>query len=371
MPAELKVQEVLGWLETWAPAHTAADWDRVGLQIGARDSVVKRILVSLEAEPEVVEETAKQSGTLLVTHHPLLFRPIERLEPGRSAGALAAKLLVGGAAYIACHTNWDQAPGGTDDALADAVGLPVGADRTPLVPVYANLYEVRTAVPEDRAEAVWNAAVSAGAGSVGAYREAGLVQNAEERYVPVAGAKPAFGAEGEAVRRPTTSLTWVVEAQSLSGVQAAIRKAHPYEEPYLTAVLSGARRRGGAGRVADVPENLTVAEWAKRVSERLNAEVVRAVGDSQRKVRRVAVVGGAGTSFMRNAVLSRAELLITADVSHHVARDAESLGIVLIDGGHRATERPGVEALYRRIEAAVAGRVPVQHVPVRGPFWPL
>ena len=108
------------------------DWDPVGLQLGDPDGAVATVAVCHEVTEEVVSYLERGGIDLLVTYHPLLFRPTTRLLAGRSAGARAFRLISAGVAVLVTHTDFDAAPGGAADALADLFDLndtrPFGGD---------------------------------------------------------------------------------------------------------------------------------------------------------------------------------------------------------------------------------------------------
>lgn len=113
------VREILRWLDGMAPFCTAEEWDNVGLLVGDPDARVTTAAVSLDPSREAVEQAAALGAQLLVSHHPVIFRPIDSLTAGSPAYELARR----GIAAIAAHTNLDAAAGGVNDALAAALGL--------------------------------------------------------------------------------------------------------------------------------------------------------------------------------------------------------------------------------------------------------
>jgi len=110
---------------------TAEDWDAVGLVCGDPQAPVRRILVAVDPVAATVDEALGLGADLLLTHHPLLLRPVSSVAATTPAGRLVHRLVTGGCALLAAHTNADVATDGVSDALATALGLgPV----TPVVP---------------------------------------------------------------------------------------------------------------------------------------------------------------------------------------------------------------------------------------------
>jgi len=134
-------------------------------------------------------------------------------------------------------------------------------------------------------------------------------------------------------------------------------KAHPYEEPaYDLYPLLNRGKASGIGRVGLLPEETTLERYASSVKTRLDAQAVRFVGNAGRKVRKVALCGGSGAFLVRDAWKQGADVLVTGDVKYHEAREAETLGLALIDAGHFATERPMIRGVVELLRGELARR---------------
>jgi dinuclear metal center YbgI/SA1388 family protein len=110
----------------------------------------------------------------------------------------------------------------------------------------------------------------------------------------------------------------------------------------------------GVGRIGDLPEPADLARVAEQIKRLLGTERLRMAGLRSAVIRRVAVVGGSGGNLVSLAKKRGADLLLTGDVSHHHALEAESHGIALMDGGHFHTERTAIKIMAARLEALVA-----------------
>lgn len=120
MPALNDITETLRQI---APLELAADWDAVGLLVGTRRNNCQRVMTCLTLTPEVAAEAAREQADLVVTHHPLPFRPVARITDDSSYGAALLTLLSAGVAVWSSHTAWDSAVGGINDQLAAMLGL--------------------------------------------------------------------------------------------------------------------------------------------------------------------------------------------------------------------------------------------------------
>lgn len=110
-------------LEELAPLRLAAEWDAVGLLVGSRRGAIERVLTCLTLTGPVAREAIDGGFDLVVTHHPLPFRPVGRITDATPTGAILLDLAAAGIAVWSSHTAWDSAAGGINDLLAEACGL--------------------------------------------------------------------------------------------------------------------------------------------------------------------------------------------------------------------------------------------------------
>lgn len=117
------VSEIASALAVRTNPEDTPDWDPVGLQIGDPSAAVHRVGVCHEVTEAVVARLEESPVDLLVSYHPLLFHPTNRLRAGRSAGARSYRLIRAGVSLLVTHTDFDAAPGGTADSLAEFFNL--------------------------------------------------------------------------------------------------------------------------------------------------------------------------------------------------------------------------------------------------------
>ncbi len=110
-------------VEAVAPLSLAEPWDRPGLQVGHPRAPVSSVLIALDPSPRTVDEARRRGADLVLTHHPLFLKPIERLNLAEPPGEVVRSLVSGGIGLYAAHTNLDRAPGGVNDWLARRLGL--------------------------------------------------------------------------------------------------------------------------------------------------------------------------------------------------------------------------------------------------------
>ncbi len=242
------VSDVTTLMEALAPAELAEEWDNVGLQVGRRDAPVRKIRVALDPLPAVVEAACRDEVDLLVTHHPLIFRPLRQLDFDTPAGRAVEAAARHGMAIFAAHTNLDSVADGVNDILAERIGLLVDG------PMMA---------AKD--------APGAGVGRVGRLREPGPLDALARRMGRAVGA--------EFVRVVGDPSAEVAAVALCSGGGGGGLLGHFLESParcYVTGDLKyhEAREIEAAGRVAvDIghfaSEHLAMAALARTLSARL------------------------------------------------------------------------------------------------------
>src|SRR6056300_834037 len=103
----LRIQDLLGLIHRLYDPGLAEDWDNVGLQVGDLAAPLERVMVSLDPSLPAVRAASDAGAQALVTHHPLLFRPIKRLTPDDAVGKVLWAAVRDDIAIISAHTNLD------------------------------------------------------------------------------------------------------------------------------------------------------------------------------------------------------------------------------------------------------------------------
>ncbi|HUW32624.1 MAG TPA: Nif3-like dinuclear metal center hexameric protein [Planctomycetota bacterium] len=349
----MKVSEIMRVMETIAPARLAEPWDRIGLQIGSAESDVDALLVGMTPTFPLLAQAIEQNARMIVCHHPLIFKPLAALTDSSPVEQVAAGFIRHGIAFFAAHTNYDVAPGGVNDALASLLGL---TQVQPLSFTNSRYAKVAVFVPKEALEKVSDAICAAGAGHIGAYSRCTFRIPGTGTFLPLEGARPYIGEKDKLEEVAELRLESIVPEELVPGVVEAIRKSHPYEEPAFDVYqLANERREPGLGRWGILPEPMPAAEMLAGVARKLKLGCLQYVGDGARIVSRVAVVGGAGGDYLKDALARECDVFITGDVRHHVFLEAADRGIVLADAGHAQTEWPGVIALHKRLAELLPG----------------
>jgi dinuclear metal center YbgI/SA1388 family protein len=242
-----RIKDILSGLNEHAPFSLAEAWDNIGLLLGDTERRVSSLLIGLDPTCSLVDEAVALGADTIVTHHPLIFRPLPTINTAEPVGKFIEKAVLNRISVIACHTNLDSAVNGVSDALARALGL---VDLVPLV----------------------------------------------------------------------------AHAQATDPSQ-------------------------GMGRIGRFPEALASPVFLRRLGTALDLPSVSIAGRLPETVTTVALCGGSGSDLAAVARERGADLYLTAEIKHNIARWAEELGFCLIEGSHYGTERHAVALLADLLES--------------------
>jgi dinuclear metal center YbgI/SA1388 family protein len=366
------VGDILMLLERWAPHEFAMEGDNPGLQCGDMRSRVRKILVSLDATEAVVREAHAKRADMIVTHHPLLFTPLMKVDLQEETGRIIELLTRHRMSLVAAHTNLDFAPEGTSFALARRVGLEqIRFLHTPM----KMLSKVVTFVPPNAVDRVADAMTAAGAGTIGNYDACSFRNVGTGTFRGNEHTTPAVGSRGRMEHVEEVRLEMLAPSHLLAEVLGAMKQAHPYEEvAYDIYVMGNTSRDAGMGAIGVLPKPMRLDQYLGQVKKALRIPALRSSTNDRRIVRTVAVCGGSGARLLPEAQRQHADVFITADIKYHTYHEAGER-IALVDGGHFETEYPvlAVVAEYLRksldgtdrsisISIATQSKNPVQYV---------
>jgi dinuclear metal center YbgI/SA1388 family protein len=339
----MQLSVILAALEKIAPLSLAESWDNVGLLAGDPAQDISSILLTIDYSNPVAEEARTAACDLIVAYHPPLFHAIKRL----TAGDAVFDAIRRGAAIYSPHTALDGADGGTNDLLADVLGL---VDRKPLKNSQAEptQYKLVVFVPAPAIEAVSNALFEAGAGQIGNYKSCSFRTPGTGTFFGEEGARPAVGRAGRLERVEEIRLEMIVPISEVDAVVAALRRSHPYEQPAFDLnVLSPAG--AGQGRIGTLPATPR-GELFDRIKQQLDIQRLLIAGPTTGAINRAAVGAGSCGPMLDDAAENGAELFLTGEVRHHDAVRAADAGMTVVCTLHSNSERAVLKRVKKRLE---------------------
>jgi dinuclear metal center YbgI/SA1388 family protein len=366
----VRLAEVIDVLDDAYPPGLAQSWDSVGLVCGDPDDVLSSVTIAVDATAAVVDGVP--DGGLLLAHHPLLLRGVDTVAASTAKGALVHRLIRSGRSLFTAHTNADSASPGVSDALAFALGLTVEAVLEPHSAV-PDLDKWVIFVPPENADAIRAAVFAAGAGQIGDYSGCSWSVAGTGQFLPGDGASPAIGSVGAVERVVEDRVEVIAPARARREVLSAMRAAHPYEEPAFDVfALAPVPADVGLGRIGSLPQPESLSTFVTRVRAGLpqTSWGVRAAGDPDMTVSRVAVCGGAGDSLLDAVAAAGVQAYVTADLRHHPADEhCRASDVALIDVAHWASEYPWCEQAADVLRSAFGADLSVSVCPVRTDPW--
>lgn len=333
----MKLKSLIKKIEDKYPLSLAYDWDNVGLLVGDFDMDVKKVLVVLEANEKVIEEAIENKIDLIITHHPFIFKKMNKINTADLKGRLVHKLIKNDISLYSMHTNFDIAFDGLNDYFMEIMGFKnckiLDTTKTEA------LFKLVVYVPSTHAEALRKALSNAGAGHIGNYSDCTFNTEGTGTFKPLEGSNPFIGEAGIVEYVNEIKIETIVSQRTLGGVISSMTKAHPYEEvAYDIYKLENKGDSFGLGRIARLNKSTTLKKLSNLIKEKLSMDHIRIVGDIDNTIDKVAVVTGSGADMVKKAQRQGAQVIITGDVKYHDAQDALDMGMCIIDCGHFDTE---------------------------------
>ena len=330
-------QSLIQIIENIFPKFYAEDWDNCGIQVGNPNIHIRRVMVALDVTEVVVNWAISNEIQMIVSHHPLIFSPPKKIDTSTDYGKIIEKVLKNDILVYSAHTNMDNAPDGINDYLASLIGL----GKTDILKTAGEekLYKIVVFTPKAHANAVRDAMSREGAGYVGNYSYSTFSIDGKATFMPMDGASPFIGEKGRIEFVDEVRTESIVEQRKLRKVIAAIKKVHPYEEvAYDIIELPTQGIKYGTGRIGYLNEKIYLKDFLTKIKEIFNLDSLRYAGDLDRKIKKIAICGGAGGSFIKNAVFQGADIILTGDVKYHEVLDAVTAGVAVADICHYESE---------------------------------
>jgi len=340
----MKIKNITDYLEQMAPLEFQESYDNSGLLIGNQKNEVTKALISLDVTDKVLEEAIKKKCDLIISHHPLIFKEIKRLNGGKYVEDLVIKAIKNNIAIYAIHTNLDNVSPGVNGALAQKIGL---KNTRVLSPKAGALSKLVVFCPQSHAEAVRNSMLDAGAGHIGNYSHCSFNTNGKGSFKALEGAHPFVGEIEKIHFEEEVRIETILPQWMISKVLNAMLAVHPYEEvAYDIYPLINKSENIGSGMIGELENEADLEEFLSKVKESLQAAYLRhgPIHDG-RKVKTVAICGGSGSFLMDAAYRQKADVFITADLKYHDFFKYQGK-MTLVDAGHYETEQFTKDLLF-------------------------
>ena len=342
----MKIAAIIAHLESIAHPSLQEDYDNAGLITGAADWECSGAIISLDATEDVVMEAIAKNCNLVIAHHPIVFHGLKKINGKNYVEKTIIAAIKNDIAIYAIHTNLDNAAQGVNGMIARQLGL---NNCRVLAPKAGLLKKLQVFVPLLQAEAVRNAIFEAGAGHIGNYSECSFNTAGTGTFKAGAGSQPFTGEVGKQQQEDEIRIETIFPGWLENKIITALKKAHPYEEvAYDIVSIDNAFQNVGNGMVGNLKAPVDELTFLKSVKKSLKTDSIRYTKLLDKKVKRVAVCGGAGRFLLYNAIAANADVFITGDFKYHDFFDADNK-IVVADVGHYESEQFTKQLLLRHL----------------------
>lgn len=337
------LHEIISALEEVAPVPYQESYDNCGLLIGTPEKEIIKALIAIDITEDVLVEAIDLGCNLIISHHPLIFSGIKKLNEQSAIERIVVKAIRHDIAIYAAHTNLDNVSNGVNQMLCRKIGI---INPVILRSSQGLLRKLVTFCPREHAEKVREALFQAGTGIIGNYDSCSFNSDGTGTFQAMEGAKPFVGELGKLHEEPEVRIETIFPAHLKSRVINALLAAHPYEEvAYDILPLDNQHPYVGSGMIGDLAEPKDEMEFLEFVKETLKAGCIRYSPLTGSKIRKVAVCGGAGSFLLNDALAVNADIFLTGDIRYHDFFLPEGR-MILADIGHYESEQFTKELIF-------------------------
>ena len=331
-----KVKDVIRELEHLAPPSYQESYDNSGLIVGSSEMTVTGVLVCLDSTEYIITEAIANNCNLVVAHHPIVFGGIKKLNGKNYVERTVIKAIKHDIAIYAIHTNLDNVHLGVSNKIADILQL---KDRKILIPKKNTQLKLSFYCPHDQVDTVTNALFEAGAGQVGNYDSCSFKGEGIGSFRAMEGSDPFVGKVGALHQEKEQKIDIILPAHLQNKVVSTLLISHPYEEvAYFIQSLENTNPYVGTGIIGELPFEMPTRDFLKHLKKVMNTECIRHTDLIHDTIKKVALVGGAGSFALGAAIGQGADIFITGDFKYHEFFDAEN-HLVIADIGHYESEQ--------------------------------
>ena len=332
----MQIKDVTNYIEELAPLAYAEDFDNVGLLIGDYNTKVTGVVVTLDTLEETVDEAIAQNCNLIVSFHPIVFSGLKKINGNNYVERVVLKAIQNNIAIYATHTALDNVNNGVSAKMCEVLGL---QNCKTLIPKKGIIKKLTTYVPISEAENLREKLFEAGAGAIGNYDNCSFNIDGKGSYRGNKNSNPTIGEKGKVTFTEETSISVTFDSYLEGKILQALFNTHSYEEvAYEIITLNNSNQNVGMGMTGEFSDTMDEKEFLSFVKKTFKTDCVRHSELLDKKIKKVAVLGGSGSFAIKNAIKAKADAYISADFKYHEFFTAEKK-ILLADVGHYESEQ--------------------------------
>lgn len=337
-----ELKEIIAILEAFAPPVYQESYDNSGLLMGDLDMEITSALLCLDIDEAVMDEAIENNSNLIISHHPLVFHGIKRLTKDNYINRILHKAIKNDVAIYCCHTNIDSVKNGVSYKIAERLGL---KNVEILVQKEEGLSKLVVYSPAKFADIIRNEMIKFG-GRIGDYEECSYISEGEGSFRGCKNTTPFIGEPNKFEVAKEIRIEVIVENWRVDKCLDSVKNIHPYQEVgYDIYPLKNKNMNVGLGVIGDLEQPCDTKELISTISMALECKVVRYSNIGKPISQRVAICGGSGSNFLKNAISQKADIYISADFGYHDFF-IEPNTITIADVGHFEGEKYILELFY-------------------------
>ncbi|MDA9092634.1 Nif3-like dinuclear metal center hexameric protein [Polaribacter sp.] len=332
----MKIKEITRYIEELAPLNYAEDFDNVGLLVGSYDSEVSGVLVTLDTLEETIDEAIAKKCNLIVSFHPIIFAGLKKLNGHSYVERVVLKAIKNDIAIYATHTALDNSKNGVSAKICEVLGL---KNTKILIPKKGIIKKLTTVVPSENAVSLRNSLFEAGGGAIGNYEYSSFSTIGESTFQGTENSNPVVGRKEELQIENETKISIIFERKNEVKILKCLQAVHPYEEvAYEVVTIENVHQDIGMGMLGEFHEPMEEKDFLSYLKRTMQTACVRHSELLNKKIKKVAVLGGAGSFAILDAKRAGADAYVSADFKYHEFFKAEN-DILLADIGHYESEQ--------------------------------
>jgi len=339
----MKISEITSFIENYAPISLQESYDNCGLLVGNKSTEITGALITLDVTEEVIDEAINKKCQLIISHHPLIFQGLKKINGTTSTEKILIKAIKNDLSIYAAHTNLDNIDKGVNSILCNKIGL---LNTAILRPGKDILRKLVTFCPTDQADDVRKAIFEAGAGKIGDYDSCSFNTEGEGTFRALENANPFVGETNKLHFEPEVKIEAIYPYYNEANIIKSLISAHPYEEvAYDIYPLANKFYRAGAGMIGFIEEEIIDIAFLEMVKHKINIGCIRHSNLSGMKIKKVAICGGSGSFLINDAIAAGADIFLCGDLKYHDFQLASD-NFIIADIGHYESEQFTIELLY-------------------------
>ncbi len=337
------IKDIINFLETIAPVSLQEDYDNTGLIIGNANNICTSVLISLDCTEAIVQEALDKKCNLIIAHHPIVFKGLKKINGNNYVERTIIKAIKNDIAIYAIHTNLDNVITGVNGKIAEMIGLQNVQILSPKKDVLKKLVVFS---PKANAQKLTDALFAAGAGNIGNYSECSFSTEGIGTFKPGENSNPQTGKINIRTILNEVKIEVIYPGWLEQKILRIMKDNHPYEEvAHDIYNLNNTHQNIGSGIIGDLAIPIDESELLTQIANIFKVKVIKHTSLLEKKCKKIAICGGAGSFLIPIAKAAGADVYITADVKYHEFFDADN-HILLADIGHFESEQFTIDLLF-------------------------